>query len=41
MKNKLFWIWMAAEVALAMGFGWLVASAQTRPWARRKPKMKP
>ncbi len=33
-KNKLFWIWLTAEVAAAGWFGWQIAKAETRPWAR-------
>ena len=39
-KNKLFWGWMALEVAGAVWFGWAIASAETKPWARRTRRRK-
>ncbi len=38
MKSKWFWGWLAAEVAVSAWFGWAIASAEAKPWARRKPR---
>jgi hypothetical protein len=36
--KKLFWAWVAVEVVGAAWFGWQVARAQAKPWARQRPK---
>lgn len=38
MKSKLFWGWVVAEVAVAGWFGWQIAKASPKPWARKRPK---
>lgn len=35
MKNKLFWGWVAAEVAVAAWFGWKLAHVRTHEWSRK------
>lgn len=37
--KRLFWIWLGAEVLGAAWFGWQIAKARPKPWARQ-PKVK-
>lgn len=41
MKSKLFWTWMAIEVGAMFWFGWQVAKADPKPWARKKKRKNP